>query len=299
MMITGVSGTDGYDSPILQVSDSTANSLTNAASSSTATTTGIDTVSLSTDTIVFAERGVTENQQASNVDSLFSTLNTNILDSPNLAAVGSAITKYTDSLASSNLYDSPYTAPSAKYLSDLSALKTAAASDNQQQSESLLATAKLDAPENISSAMATATSTGDTAGEAVLWQEVTHNMSDFLATQGYSSAGAAAEASAVTLNALSLRGANTATSSVQTRQQQVSELGAYAANNQGTSHSSTATATSDPFFNMIETLVEANGIGPNGTRTDPKLAGLTIDQDLTNFDTLYGVGNSTTTSNGF
>jgi hypothetical protein len=292
MTITGVSNTPSYVPGNLQTPVTSASSLT-------ASTAGIDTVSLSTDTIDFAIGGVTANQQASNADSLFSTLNANILDYPNLSGVGSAITKYTDSLASSNVYESSYTAPSAKYLADLSALKTAAASGNQQKSESLLAKAKLDGPDNVAGGISTAISRGDTAGEAVLVAEGTNNMSDFLATQGYSSTGATTEAAAITINGFSLGAANTTTSTPQSRLQQISDLAEYAADNQATSQAGTATTTSDPLLNMITTLIEANGIGPNGIRSVESgfaTSGAAIDQSLTNLITLYGLGTSSATS---
>lgn len=71
--------------------------------SNTANTADSSSISLSTDTIDFALSGDTDTTSASNYLSLFSVLNANILDSRNLAGLGSAIDTYTKSLANFNV----------------------------------------------------------------------------------------------------------------------------------------------------------------------------------------------------
>ncbi len=276
MTITGVSNSNNYVSANLQTPAKSVNSTAVGA-------TGTDTVSLSTDKIAFALSGDADNVNASNHLSLFSDLNANILDYPNLAGVGSAIDAYKNSLASSNVYDSSYTAPSAKYLSDLTDLKSAAASGDMVKSQSLLAKAKFDAPDSVGGGISTAISKGDIAGEAGLVVEGTSNISDFLATHGYSVAGAATEAAAITINGFSLNATNTPTSSAQTRSQQISNLAVYAAENQGKDQPGTTATSSDPLFNIVSTLIEAK-------------SGTAIDQSLTNLEALYGVGTSDQTT---
>jgi hypothetical protein len=272
MTITGVSNSYNYV-------DNT-QSRANAAASSP----GAASISLSTATIDFAIRGESGTDQGANAEGLFSILNSDILYDPNLGGVGSAIDTYTSSLAGSNVYDSPYTTPTAGYLADLASLKTAAASGNLTESESLLATVKLAAPNSVAGGISTAIAEGDTAGEAALIVEGTANISDFLAANGYSPTGAEAEADAITINGLSLRATDTPTSSEQTRLQQISSLGVYAADNQVTNQAGNPATSGNPLLNIISTLIEAK-------------SGTAIDQSLTNLATLYGVGQSTSTSN--
>ncbi len=246
--------------------------------------TASNSVSLSTDTIDFALSGDAATVQASNANSLFSVLNANILDYNNLAGVGSAIDTYTKSLPNSNVYDSSYTAPSAKYLTELANLKTVAASGNRKEAESVLAAAKLDAPDNVAGGISTAISRGDTAGEAGLVVEGTANISDFLSTHGYSAAGARAEASAVTINGLAEYATNTPSSSAQTRIQQINDLALYAADNAGADQHGVPATSSNPLFNIISSLLDAK-------------SGVAIDQSLTSLDILYGGSTSDTADN--
>ncbi len=240
---------------------------------------GIATVSLSQDSVSFAINGESDNFKASNYLSLFSVLNANILDYSNLAGVGSAIDTYKASLASSHVYESSYTAPSAKYLADLSDLKTTAASGNQARSEALLAKAKFDAPDSVAGGIAMAESKGDGAGEAGLMVEGTANMSDFLATHGYSASGAATEAAAVTINGLALNAADTPTSSAQTRLQQISTLASYSVENHGRNQPGSSSSLSEPLFDIVSTLIKAQ-------------SGTAISQSLTKLEALYGVDTS-------
>jgi len=247
---------------------------TTQSSSSVAGGSGSNTISLGTSTIDFALSGSTTTEVNTDANHLFSVLDTDVLGSEyrggsnNLAAVGGAIDTYTSSLSSSNVYDSSYTTPSSQFLSDLTALKTAAASGNLQEAQTELAQAKLAAPDDVASGAAAAISHGDAAGEAALTVEGTANISDYLATQGYSSAGAEAEASAVTINGLSEYAADTSTSTPQTRTQQINDLAESTAN-------APLTSSSNPLLNIISDLLAAR-------------SGTAIDQSLINLDALYG-----------
>lgn len=266
MMITGIS--DNNYVADLQISPKTANATAATGAPST------DSISLSSDYIQSVDNGLLETTDPSNYLSMFSVLNANILDYPNLAGVGSAIDTYTNSLSSSNVYDSSYTAPSAKYLADLANLKSAAAAGNMVESKSLLATAKLDAPESVAGGLSTAISKGDATGEANLMMEGTANMSGYLANHGYSSAGAMAEAVALAINGLSENADNASSSSVQMRLQQISDLAVYVAHNQENNQSGIPAPPSDPLFNIISTLLNAN-------------SGTAIEQSLANLDHQY------------
>ncbi|MGA3133176.1 MAG: hypothetical protein ABSD59_20445 [Terracidiphilus sp.] len=258
---------------------SNADYVTNAQSRSTAASvTTSSAINLNAGYIQSVDNGMVKVPDPSNAGSLFSFLNLNILDENSLAGVGSAIDTYTSSLSSSNVYDSSYTTPSAKYLTDLTSLKTSAASGNINEAQADLATAKLAAPDSVAGGISTAISEGDTAGEAGLIVEGTANFSGYLATQGYSSKGASAEASAITINGLSEDAMNTPSSSAQTRSQQITNLALYTADNPGTTSSS-------PLLNVISALLVADGNPVNGFR-DP--SGTAIDQSLTNLVALYG-----------
>lgn len=246
----------------------------NVASTSTATAAFGDSVSLSTESVSSAISGETANQKATNVNRLFGVLNANILDSNNLSGVGSAIDSYTNSLASSNVSNSSYTAPSAKYLADLADLKTAAASGNRAQSESALAKAKLDAPDSVAGGLSTAIAKGDVSGEISLLLEGTANIRNYLSTQGFSSSGASAEANAITIGGLSLSAADTPTSSAQTRLQQVKDLALYAAGKQETTQSDSSQSSTDPLSNIVSTLLQAK-------------TGIQMSESLSTLDSFY------------
>ena len=236
-------------------------------------------VSLGTDSINFALSGDADNVKASNYLSLFSVLNANIQDSNNLSGVGSAIDTYTSSLASSNVYDSSYTAPTPQFLADLAKLKTAAASGSREESEFVLTAAKLDAPDSVAGGIATAASNGDTAGEANLLVEGTANINSFLAGHGYSSKAAVTEAAAIIINGLTESAADTPVSSAQTRLRQITDLAAYAANNQEQHPNGASATSSDPLFNVISALLEAK-------------PGASISRTLTYLEGVYNVSSS-------
>lgn len=144
-----------------------------------------------------------------------------------------------------------------------------AASGNREEAESVLAVAKLDAPDSLAGGIATTISKSDKAGEAGLMVEGTANITDFLSTQGYTAAGAAAEASAITIHGLAEYATNTPSSSAQTRLQRIGDLALYAADDAGTSRHGVSPTSSNPLFNMISSLLDPN-------------AGIAIDQSLTN-----------------
>jgi len=78
---------------------------------------------------------------------LLSKLTTDIQDDGTLAGVQDAIDTYTSSLASPNVYESAYSAPSKGFLADLNALSKDAATNNLPAAVSDLAKAKADAPQ--------------------------------------------------------------------------------------------------------------------------------------------------------
>jgi hypothetical protein len=265
MTITGVSSSIFAD---LQARSTSASSKAVSAT---------DSISLSTESIDFALNGEAPAVEESTPNFLFYNVNEDVqYPTKNLAAVGSAVDAYTNSLASSNVYDSSYTTPSAQFLTDLANLKAAAASGNQADTESALAAAGNDAPGTVSDGESIAIATGDTAGFAGLEVEATANISDYLKTQGYSSNQATAEASAIIINGDTLDATFTKTYTTQTRLQQIEDLSLFAANNTGSTNSVSST-TSNPLFNIYETLLEAK----SGTETD---------QSLTSLDALYGTG---------
>ena len=276
MTITSSSNHPNYALTNLQ------NPLRNANCTS-AKTAGTNPISLSTDNIDFALRRDAPTTDASNHLLLSFALNSEILSSKNLADVGSTIDAYTNSLAGSNVYDSAYTAPSAKFLADLNDLKTAAEAGNQTAAESALAAEKADAPDNVGGGEATAIATGNIAGVAGLQVEATANISDYLSTQGYSPIEAVAEASAVIINGDSLNPVYTRFYTPQTRLQQIDDLALYAANNSGLTRNSVASALNNPLFNIYESLLEAG----SGTATD---------QALTSLDIQYGGSTASVTS---
>jgi hypothetical protein len=254
-----------------------------AAGSTKVSSTDTDSISLSTASIDFAVNGDAPNVEAASTGSLFYAVNQDVqYPTKHLSSVGSAVDAYTSSLAGSNVYDSSYTTPSAQFLTDLANLKTAAASGNQADTESALAAAKADAPDGVADGEATAVAKGDTAGLAALQVEATANISDYLKTQGYSSKGATAEASAVIINGDTLNATFTSTYTAQTRLAQIENLSLFAADNTGSTNSVSST-TNNPLFNIYETLLDAK-------------SGTAIDQSLTSLDAQYGSSTTNTTS---
>lgn len=158
-------------------------------------------VSLSNDTINTVMDDTTNYTLGTSVDYLMYQLNSAVLG-PTTSAAGAqgAIDTYTQSLAFSNVYDSPYTAPSAQFLSDLSALKNDANAGDWAAARTDLAQAKQDEPLSVADGMAAAKGNGDTAGEAALVVEATANMSDALVANGYTPTAARDEADAIAMN---------------------------------------------------------------------------------------------------
>jgi hypothetical protein len=277
-----MSSISGLGSNADYVTKAESRSPTASVTAATATSTG--SISLSTDAIDFALNGEAPTTDASNSLLLYSTLNADILGPQiNLSGVGSAIDAYISSLASSNVYDSSYTTPSAKFLQDLADLQTAATSGNQASAESTLAAAKADTPDSVAGGEDVAVATGDTAGLAGLQVEATANISDYLKTQGYSSTGATAEASAIIINGDSLNATFSTNYTPQMRLEQINDLALFAGENGSASGNSVTTTANSPLFNIYETLLEAK-------------SGTAIDESLTNLDALYGGGLSSATS---
>ncbi|MBB5061631.1 hypothetical protein HDF16_006367 [Granulicella aggregans] len=276
-----VAGVSNYGTSVLAELQSRSKITNSPAASSTST----DSISLSTDSIDFALNGEAPDIEASTANSLFYAVNQDVLyPTKNLASVGNAVDAYTNSLAGSNVYDSSYTTPSAQFLTDLANLKTAAASGNQADTESALATAKADAPDDVTTASATAIARGDTSGLAALQVEATANIRDNLKAKGYSSQDATAEAIAIEINGDTLNASFSKTYTAQTRLQQIEDLSLFAAENTGSTNSVSST-TSSPLFNIYKTLLEAK----SGTATD---------QSLTSLDAQYAgrTANSTSTN---
>jgi hypothetical protein len=217
--------------------------------------------------------GTSKNSSDSNAGYLFSKLNTSILYTGDLSGVQSAIDTYTQSLPSSNVYMSSYTAPSAQYLNDLTALGSAANGGNLVDTELALAKAKLDAPEGISAGVSIAASRGDTAGETGLFMEAASSMADYLITQGNTSVDAHTEANTIVINAVSLVGKTSSDPlSAQTRLAQITDLASSVANEHASTKHGAVPTSSDPMFNIIENLLKAH----SSTASNATLAALDL-----------------------
>lgn len=281
--ISGLGSSAASDASLnqLPVSQSSSSSTLVTATSSSTTITISDSINLNADYIQTVDNSVGNISDASNIGSLFYVLSENIQSNdPTLVGVGSAIDTFTKSLPSSTLYDSSYTAPSARFLGDLANLKTVAASGDLAAAKSDLAQATIDAPQSVADGDADALGVGDTSGEVSLAIEGTANVSRDLVTQGYSAAGAEVESIALTINGLAEYATNTPTSSAQTRFQQISFLATYAAEHGGTTQAAATANASNPLFNIISTLQDST-------------SGSGIDQSLTNLVALYSGGTST------
>ncbi len=246
--------------------------------------TGNDSISLTSDTINSVLNGMRTYGDSSNAYFLFSKLNAGILYAGDLTDVQSAIDTYTNSLPSSNVSESSYTAPSAKFLKDLDTLKSAANSGNLADTESALAQAKLDAPDDVSGGMGTAAAKGDAAGETSLLLETRSNIAGSLVTQGYTPGGAQAEANAIVINGFFV-GKDTKSDplSVQTRDDQIRDLARSVANKTPSTQSGSIPTSSDPMFKIIESLLESSSAY---ART----------QTLAELDSVYGDNGSGATS---
>jgi hypothetical protein len=168
---------------------------------------------------------------------------------------------------------SSYTAPSAQYLNDLTALGSAANGGNLVDTELALAKAKLDAPEGISAGVSIAASRGDTAGETGLFMEAASSMADYLITQGNTSVDAHTEANTIVINAVSLVGKTSSDPlSAQTRLAQITDLASSVANEHASTKHGAVPTSSDPMFNIIENLLKAH----SSTASNATLAALDL-----------------------
>lgn len=148
------------------------------------------------------------------------------LASGDVSSAQSALNAYNQILPSSNLYMSSATTPSAQFLSDLTAVGSALASGDVAGAQAAFQTAQADHPESVAAAVSSARgnlladttdavqaladssnlsgvvygqlSTDQTNLDS-LSREQSANISDYLATQGYSAANASMYANAVAL----------------------------------------------------------------------------------------------------
>lgn len=171
--------------------------------------------------------------------------------------VQSAVDNYLQSLASSNVYDSSYTAPSSQFLGALSALKSDAGAGDWDAAQIDLAQARQNAPLSVADGISLAIAKGDTAGEAALMAEGTANMRDALAAYGYSQTAATAEADAITINGL-VGPSNPDARSILTRLDQIIDLATGLADGSSPAGDGNAAASNSPLFHVIEDLLEAS-----------------------------------------
>lgn len=232
-----------------------------------------NSISLSEQTITAVSNGTVQYSIASNPNHVLFLLNEQIVNSDSLDGVQNAIDNYTGSLAGSNVYDSPYTTPSAKFLNDLGAIKSAAAAGNLGAAKSILAAAKLAAPDTVAGGIAEAHSAGDVAAEAALMMEAGANMSGYLVTQGYTPAEANAESDAILLNVHGFVG--TADTLPQTQLDQITDLAQSLASGTTSTGQGRIPSPADPMFKILEALFEA----PTAAASDQTLARL---------DAIYG-----------
>jgi hypothetical protein len=200
------------------------------------------------------------------------------LFSGNVTGVQSQIDTYTNSLASSNVYESTYSAPSASFLADLNALKNDVASGDLTGANSELGKAKLASPQYFLGAY----NAGDTAGEASIIQEGTDNVAEYLQTQGYSAVDAKAEANAITFAYTPSLGLGGSTAGEPSSDPIVTGQITSLATSAATLDSSTTGGTSDPLFNILESLLKADAISSAASL-----------QTLSLLNSLYGAGGAT------
>jgi hypothetical protein len=201
--------------------------------------------------------GASKYLDPSNANFLLTQLNESILDAGDFTGVQGAIDTYTQSLPSSNVYESAYTAPSSAFLSDLKSLEGDANAGDLGAAESDLAQAKLDAPDSLPDAAGLAVAKGDTEGLAGLVVEGESNISDYLLSLGYATVDANTEADAITINGL-VGPANGTQQASQARLNQVVDLAAGIASKTVAEAHGAATAASEPLFNVVETLLEGS-----------------------------------------
>ncbi len=271
-----ISGLGASDSSSLITSN--AASTSSASVSSNATASSNDGISLDLEFVNSVSDGVQRFTENSNTGHLLYELNAGILGDGSLSDVQSEIDTYTSSLASSNIYESVYTAPSASFLSDLNALKTDAASGNLAAAASDLANAKLASP-------AVAENGADPTSLASVILEGTNDTADYLQTQGYSAVNAKAEANAITLAFTPSLGLGGSTAGEPPSDPTVTSEITSLATSAATRDSSTTGGTSDPMFNIIESLLQSTAVSDSASL-----------QTLALLNSLYATNGATSTA---
>jgi hypothetical protein len=245
-----------------------------------------DGISVTNDSDNIVQDDTTNYTIGTSVNYLFYQVNAGIQStSGSFAGVENAIDRYTQSLPTSNVYDSPYTAPSAQFLSDLATLKSDAGAGNLANVKTDIVQAEKDVPLSVAGGADLAIATGDTAGLAALMVEGTENMSDALAAYGATPSAAAAEANAITINGL-VGPSNGDAQSVQERLSEIIDVATGLAGSTASSGHGAAPTSSDPMLNVIEDLLQT----PSAAASNQTLAQL---------DKQYGGSSSgaTTSSN--
>jgi hypothetical protein len=226
--------------------------------------------------------------QSSNSDYLLNNVNQSIY-SGNAADVQSAIDTYTQSLPNSAVYDSPYTAPSAQFLKDLTAIKNDASSGNLAAAAADFQTAKSDSPENTTGGISAAYEKHDTSAIAAIALEGTVNTAHYLASQGLSTADANAQAIAFTVNSVVDHGYNTAITA-QTQTGQITDLATSLAKTEDFTQTESIPTSSTPLFDIVKSL-----FGATVSTSDRKQAYALNNQLLASFDATYGSNTSSVT----
>jgi hypothetical protein len=220
---------------------------------------------------------------ASNAGYLFSQLNQSILYTGTTSGVGSAIDTYTQSLASSNVYDDAATAPSDKFLSDLATIKADASKGDLAGAAQALQAGKYDSPDNVAGAFSSAYDRGDVAAETSLTVEAAANTSDNLIAEGYSALDAERASIAFTINSRVDHSNNTA-STAQTQGNEISDLATSLVSTNSVSNNPKTTQTAgDPLFDILYKLIESTA-----SSSDPDKAYAANNQALAALDSAYG-----------
>jgi hypothetical protein len=205
----------------------------------------------SDDGLAIAE-GAQQFSLASNSSYMFSELNQSILYSGNFKGVQGAIDSYTQSLPNFHVYDSPYTAPSTKFLNDLEAVKSDASAGNLGAAASDLQKAKYDAPVGISEAYAK----HDASGIAGCLTENAATTADYLASQGYTAANAKAEAIALTINGVVDHSQNTIATAT-TQAGEITDLAISLASNTPSTNALAVPTFGNNFFDVVYNIVNS------------------------------------------
>jgi hypothetical protein len=215
-------------------------------------------IDLTQDSINSALDATSDSTNASNSNFLIYNLNASITNAGDFTGAQTAIDTYTQSLPTSNVYDSSYTAPSAQFLKDLATIRSAAGSGSLEAAQSALAAAKLDAPSGVADGIAEASANGDKGEEVNLFLEGNANITDSLVARGYTLSDAHAESDAIDINGFISNSLGT-TRVDATQQAQITDLARSAATAENTTASHKLNA-SDPMREIIERFLGATSI---------------------------------------